>query len=169
MRFCNLDNFFLTKSLDDYIIKKEPEAIDDAKRFLYHVYRSFYRPLVIVVYDREAFLSKFDSEIRITFDKNVRSAIFRNYDDLFDDAKLKPAILNHFVLEVKFDRRFSNSLNQVISKFNLTRLAVSKYANCIDADPDLHQFISNKKLIFNNAVWSERTYRQEPIYHKEAV
>ncbi|MEO0073952.1 MAG: polyphosphate polymerase domain-containing protein, partial [candidate division WOR-3 bacterium] len=46
---------------------------DAASRFLYNYYRRRMLPAVLIAYEREAFHSRFDPTLRLTFDKNVRS------------------------------------------------------------------------------------------------
>lgn len=106
----------------------------DAKHFLYYYFRQGLRPAVLVVYDREAFLGRFDSTLRITFDKNLRGAIFPSLDMLYSEDRLSPAMRDHFVLEVKF---FRGALPAwaiaMLQRYNLRRMAISKYTICLDS------------------------------------
>lgn len=162
-RFSDLDEMLETGDIDNYLIKKDAESIKDASRFLYHMNKSFMRPLINIVYEREAFRSKFDSDIRITFDKNIRSSVFRTFVDLFDETRMKEVLFGKFVLEIKFATRFSPALQRVISRFNLNRMAVSKYVVGIEADPALYLHTTSKKLLFNNPLWTDTNYQKEAI------
>lgn len=161
--FRDLEDLLETGDVENYILKRDCDSIGDANRFLFHMNKSLLKPLVVVTYEREAFLSKFDSDIRITFDKNIRTSVFRTYNDLFDESRMKLVIKDKYVLEVKFNKRFSPILQNVISRFNLTRTAVSKYQSCIDADPAMFLHIASKRLLFNNPVWAEKEYQKEAI------
>ncbi|MGH7451053.1 MAG: VTC domain-containing protein, partial [bacterium] len=102
----DLDALFSSPDLDKYIISfsKSDKEKSEAQRFLYHYYRLGLRPAVLVVYDREAFLGKFDPSLRLTFDKNLRGAIFPSLAMLYDEDCLKSAMPQHFIFEVKFFR-----------------------------------------------------------------
>jgi len=116
----------------------------------------------LITYDREAFYYKFDENIRITFDKNLRYKSFPYFYDVYDNNILKPAMPKYFVLEIKFYRGFSPSLQEVTKKFRLTRLAVSKYQICLDAD-HLVKPTQNKRFAFNIPIWNNTDYKKEVI------
>lgn len=85
-----------------------------------------YRPKVIVEYQRVAFVSPV-SNIRITFDKNLRSNI--NHLDLFSNVQdSMPVILEgKQVLEVKFNDFLPGYLKRILSGYSTERMAISKY------------------------------------------
>lgn len=161
-RFNDLDTLLDTGDIETYLLKKDTESYRDASRFLFHMNKSFMRPIINIVYEREAFFSKFDPGIRITFDKKVRSSVFRTFVDLFDESRMKEILFGKFVLELKFQKRFSPSLQKMISRFNLTRMSVSKYVISIESDPALYLHTTNRKLMFNNPLWMDN-------YQKEAI
>jgi hypothetical protein len=103
-----------------------------ARRFLYHYRRRALSPTALVVYDREAFVGKFDSRLRITFDKNLRGSLFPSQDGLNDDSRLCPAMRRHFVLEVKFYEGLPGWVRSWITRHGLRRMALSKYNMCLD-------------------------------------
>ncbi len=159
----HLDDIFYTGDIESYIIQKNDDSLDNAKRFFYHVNRKLLKPVSLVVYDREAFFSKFDSNIRITFDKNLRFSSLPSFSSLYDESILKPALPNQFVFEIKFYMGFAEHFQKIINKFQLTRLAVSKYSICVDADKGLKSLTNNKFFAFSNPVWKEQIYRKEAI------
>lgn len=162
-RFADLDELLATGDIEQYILKRDEKSLQDASRFMFHMHKSFMRPLINIIYEREAYFLKFDSDIRITFDKNVRSSTFRTFVDLFDEARTKTIIPGKFVLELKFHKQFTPSVQKILSSFNLTRMAVSKYVIGINADPALYLHTANKKLLFNNPVWDVNNYHKEAI------
>ena len=132
----HLDAFFATRDVDRYIIggPGQSREKEDALCFLYHFGRHGLRPTALVVYDREAFKGRFDSSLRVTFDKNVRGTPFPSLDELFDDTNLKGAMPGSFVLEVKFFRYALPSwVRSIIARYELPRLALSKYGMCLEA------------------------------------
>ncbi len=127
--------FFATRDVDRYIggSRGSGREREDARRFLYHYGRHTLRPAVLVVYDREAFAGKFDSSLRVTFDKNVRGRAFPTLDELFDDALLVNALRGHFIFEVKFFRyALPMWVRTIVRRYELPRMALSKYAMCLD-------------------------------------
>lgn len=85
-----------------------------------------YKPKVIVEYHRVALVLPV-SNIRITFDKNLRSNI--NHLDLFSDVRdTMPVIIEgKQILEVKFDQFLPGFIKKVISGVSAERMAISKY------------------------------------------
>jgi len=159
----NLDDIFYTGDLESYIIQDSDDSINNAQRFFFHVNKKLLRPISLVVYDREAFFSKFNTNCRITFDKNLRYYSLPLFADLYDENILKPAIKNQFVFEIKFYQGFPEHFRMIINKFQLTRLAVSKYSICIDADKELRPLSGNKFFAFSNPIWKEQISRKEAI------
>jgi len=106
---------------------------DDAIKFLYHYKLKSQKPTVLVVYDREAYVMKYDQTIRITFDKNLRCRAYPENKDLFSDDQLQIFLEGHFILEIKFFNYFPKIfMPNIIKNFNLIRSTYSKYTNaCI--------------------------------------
>jgi hypothetical protein len=104
----------------------------DAERFMFYYKSNKLRPTVLVVYEREAFMGKYDRSVRVTFDKNLRSRIRPEPDKLFDEADLIPSAGEHFILEFKFYDSIPSWFKFLVKKFNITRRALSKYTICID-------------------------------------
>jgi len=102
---------------------------DAASRFLYHYHRRKMLPVVLIAYEREAFYSRFDSSLRLTFDKNIRSRLYPALDSLYQDRDAVHFMPDHFVFEVKFyDGCLPYWVRSILTRFELERLAVSKYA-----------------------------------------
>ena len=85
-----------------------------------------YKPKVIVEYHRVALVLPV-SNIRITFDTNLRSNI--NHLDLFSTVKdTMPVIIEgKQILEVKYDEFLPSYVKKVISGVSAERMAISKY------------------------------------------
>jgi hypothetical protein len=137
---------------------KEAEA---AGRFLYHYYRKKMMPVVLIAYEREAFYSRFDRTLRITFDKNVRSRLYPSLDSLYVDRGMNFVMPNYFVFEVKFYGGLPQWIRSIVTKFDIQRLAVSKFAMGIDCHRVERKFLRgvahtvefpeiNNKLIVQN-------------------
>lgn len=101
----------------------------DAKRFLYNMHRYAYRPVNLIVYDREPFMGKFEPGLRITFDKNVKARMWPSTKDLFKDSGLAMVWKNSFVLEVKYGgEQMPSWIRSVIQEYALRHEALSKFA-----------------------------------------
>lgn len=105
---------------------------DSLQRFMFHYYRQHLRPVILIIYEREAFLGKHDDTIRITFDKNLRSRIYPKVQSLYDDHELRWSLTSQFILEVKFNDHFPAWLKPVIGSLGLVRQSASKYVISID-------------------------------------
>jgi hypothetical protein len=118
---------------------------EDAARFLYHLHREALRPVNLVVYDREPYHGKFDPGVRITFDKNIRAAVFPHLSELFSDNGLSHIWKDTFILEVKyFEGGMPSWCKSIIQEFELKQEALSKYVSAF-----LHNEIStyNQKML----------------------
>jgi len=103
-----------------------------AGRFLYNYYRLRLVPAVLIAYEREPFFGRFDSSLRITIDKNVRSRLYPPLGSLYSDRGMMFALPDEFVFEVKFYGSLPRWLRSLLTWFDLERLAVSKFALGID-------------------------------------
>jgi hypothetical protein len=124
----------LRLSLDNSWIIGDGEQNDRlaAESFFYHYHLRLLEPKVLIVYDREAFECKFGSQLRITFDKNIRSKLMPDPLRLYEDDELMPLFRREFVLEVKFFQVLPQWIQRVLERYDLTRTAVSKYVLSID-------------------------------------
>ncbi|MCB0729742.1 MAG: polyphosphate polymerase domain-containing protein [Ignavibacteriae bacterium] len=131
----DLGNLLKTKAIETYTLTNNGYAnsIQDGEKFLHHIFRSGLKPIILIVYEREAFFSKFDRSLRITFDKNLRFYDQPKLYNLYKDNDLEYATPNNFVLEIKFDNGYPKWMQEIVQEFNLQRRSVSKYTICIDS------------------------------------
>ncbi|QQS35386.1 MAG: polyphosphate polymerase domain-containing protein [Ignavibacteriales bacterium] len=150
--YVNLEEVLTRIDYTDLLLKKRGYLTteDDAAKFFFHYRNKFSIPVVLVVYDREAYFSKFDSTLRITFDKNLRSLPFPTVDDIYNDASLKSAMHGYFVLEIKFYHGYPTWLRKIVGNFGFQRKAVSKYTICSENHDEIKMFIENKKLLLSD-------------------
>lgn len=134
----HLASLLATGDIDRYVIdaSSTPDARHSAERFLYNYYRFGLHPAALITYDREAFFADLDTSLRITFDKNLRSALSPSLDDLYDDAHLGAAMRRSFIFELKFFRcALPGWVRSIITRNQLSRMALSKYTICLDMNP----------------------------------
>ncbi|MBN2279844.1 MAG: polyphosphate polymerase domain-containing protein [Candidatus Marinimicrobia bacterium] len=164
VKYQYLQDFLITGNAEKYILNdsKFPHAVKDANRFLFHLYRQYLIPIVLIVYDREAFISKFSSDLRITFDKNIRSRVCNDVDGLFSHHKQSYCLKNHFVLEIKFNFGFPLWLHEIIREFRLVRQAVSKYSMCVDCHREELEMMFRHPSIefFNHNLFNKHIYQE---------
>jgi hypothetical protein len=140
LKYHDLGNLLMTKSVDSYALTANgySNSIKDGGKFFHHILKNDLKPTILVVYDREPYFSKFDKNLRITIDKNLRYFPYPKMKHLYRDTDLEFATPNHFVLEVKFVNGYPVWLQRIIQEFNLTRRPVSKYTICVDASQKIN-------------------------------
>lgn len=162
--YSNLDNLLANQDFEKFLLKKNNflDMQKDASNFFYFYKLKNYSPVVLVTYDREAYFSKHDSTLRITFDKNLRSFPLPETSDIYVDDRLKPAMLKEFILEIKFFNGFPQWLQKILQRYELKREAISKYVICVDNQPELDRlkigkdFLVPKNFGFNRkSSWKE--------------
>lgn len=139
VRFNDIGKVLEYGNPEKYVIPNgngEPSAVNACK-FLYHIKKKQFIPTCLVTYEREPYHGKLDDDVRITFDKNIRSRLYPAMNSLYDDAGLKPLFKRHFILEIKYFRAdmpvWARSL---VQDFRLRNDALSKYTIGIDVNRD---------------------------------
>lgn len=165
MRYRDLDALLVSLDIEQYVFGKDENNLNDARRFFYNYTKKCLMPISLVVYDREAFFSKFNPHIRITFDKNLRYKSFPVIADLFNESGLKPAEImsRNFLLEMKFHNGYPEVFQKIINKFKLKRIPFSKYEACINADDSFNVVIKNSRFILSNPVWNTEVYFRDAV------
>lgn len=86
-----------------------------------------YRPSVLIEYDRYAFMYP-EFNTRITFDHHIKAS--ETDFNLFLPVNLyQPIMQDKVVLEVKFNQHLTGFIQEILSHYSLTNVAVSKYCN----------------------------------------
>lgn len=108
---------------------------EDLNKFFFQVMTYNLRPIVNVIYDREPYteIHRTKNNLRVTFDKNLRSVAYPQIDGLFNDDNIKPAMLDYFILEVKFDNFLPTWIRNMSESLSLKRESASKYVISIDS------------------------------------
>ncbi len=134
VRFEDALDMFRSRNINGQVISDEffPRGNENSKRFFYQLYSKNLKPVVLVVYEREAYQYKLDDTIRLTFDKNLRCKPYPLIDELFSENELTNALTGRFILEVKFNDLFPSWLNPIISMLSLRKQSASKYVISMD-------------------------------------
>jgi hypothetical protein len=151
--FGNAIEMFKSASLNGYAVQQNAGSnhFENANRFFYQVYSKNLRPVVLVVYEREAFFSKFDDTVRITFDKGLRGLAYPSVEDLYKEDNLQSALSHDFIIEVKFNKRFPMWLTPVLSRYGLKSKSASKYTITMDAVKAIKNI--RKSTIYTHSKW----------------
>lgn len=104
--------------------------------FLYYAKIYNFYPYIRIDYERKAVFDKFDKNIRITFDRNIKCCRFSAGDLRFPDIPTFPG--ETVILEIKTNLSFPYWLSYIIKKYSLERRSISKYV------------ISVQRLTFNS-------------------
>jgi hypothetical protein len=122
-----IENYYeiRNKKYEFLLASKDPLFIE----FYSDLINQQFKPKVIVDYRREAYVSKL-SNIRITFDKNLRTGL--NSTNLFN--KKQPTMNaideNLMILEVKYDNFLPSYVKNILQLPSSQRSAISKYVIC---------------------------------------
>jgi hypothetical protein len=130
VRFKDLRSLLESGEVERYVPR--PEAREEARRFLFHIYRFSRRPTVLIQYEREAYFYRFDSSVRLTLAKNLRSLAFPELEDLYEETRTRPSYPGHFLLEVKFSNGMPSWFKGILQSFGLERTSFSKYCESLD-------------------------------------
>ena len=126
----------IPRGLCEQLMAGDPSGLETTRSGLLNdVYRemtvNLLRPAVIVDYVREAYLHPAE-EVRITFDKQLRSGLFSK--DLFnrDLPTIPPLDNNEIILEVKYNRVLPPYIRDLLCTYCPSALnsAISKYTLC---------------------------------------
>ena len=147
LQYRNLPALCAGRDIDRYIIESNgnSQSTASARKFFYHVYKRSLKPVVLITYERYAFYSKFNKQLRTTLDFNLKYRPFPGLEALFDENDLRSIMKQYGIFEIKFDRGLPHWFQTLSKDFNLTRLAFSKYTICIDSDKKAFGFCEKRK------------------------
>ncbi|MBU0561155.1 MAG: polyphosphate polymerase domain-containing protein [Bacteroidetes bacterium] len=152
--FHNVSEFLNTKDFDSFILTNygTTASYSDAEMFIHNIHSSQLKPIILVVYEREAYTFKFDDRLRITFDKNLRYVLLPSIAKLYSDEEMYYPLQKYFILEIKFSNGFPSWLQRILMDFNLGRMALSKYTICLDDASSLKSLNNMESYLFTRAV-----------------
>jgi len=108
------------------------KRIEAARNFIYYLLRFRLKPVINVVYEREALECRFGSGLRVTFDMNIRSRLAQSFESLFEEGAMNVLDPLHYVLEIKHYQAQPSWVPVIVNKYNLRKQAVSKYALSVE-------------------------------------
>ena len=86
-------------------------------------------PKIMIRYKRKPLIAKRDKDVRVTFDYDIESKL----SSWFDARKYswKRVLPNNLILEIKYNNILPFWLHEIIQKYQLERVAFSKYCNSL--------------------------------------
>lgn len=111
---------------DNIKLKKRDINSDLINFFTFEKLRKNIKPMVLTDYLRSPYISDYDRNFRVTFDKNLK---IKKTDRLFDNHNCfaRNCFKGYTILEVKFDRRMPKWFHRIVQSYNLSRLSISKF------------------------------------------
>lgn len=140
-----------------YLAKATPDNLRALQNFCDLARAINARPAAYTSYQREAYESEFDNSQRLTFDRYLRAGEYRGALSCegFESWPLVP--FSGVVFEMKFTDRFPTWMHDLAVEFNLDRISVPKYVECVNMVDEAHarffgtdrRFVLDKPLRFH--------------------
>lgn len=108
-------------------------------KFLYNLLKRGLVPILLVVYDREAYVGKIDEYHRVTFDINVRARTNPDLGDILSTSNFVSITKDQAILELKYDDLMPKWMKNLTKEYNLKRESLSKYCMGVDACRDSYE------------------------------
>jgi hypothetical protein len=96
-----------------------------AEKFRFSYYKKDLRPVALIDYSRRPYVSRLDTEFRLTFDDNLYATPTNGLwpTDTFGRRNCVPG---HTIMEVKFRYHMPAWFHAVVQSYNLRRISISK-------------------------------------------
>lgn len=113
--------------------KKIPSDSQVFKEINYYVDYYKLKPMIYIAYDRESYKGIYDSNLRITFDNNLRS---RRDNLMFkDNVEMKKYFDNdYYIMEIKAVMAMPLWLVRILSDMNIKPISFSKYGKIYECE-----------------------------------
>jgi len=115
----------------EHLMSNKPSHLAALQRFSHLAHKLQARPMVHVAYQREAWMSRQNNSVRVTFDRGVHGeaqerAVFRTQmtNPVYPFGEQR-------VLEIKFTDRFPDWFNELVRHFNLVQTGAPKYCGSV--------------------------------------
>lgn len=102
-------------------------------KFVYNLLKKGLLPVLLVVYEREAYVGLKDDRERLTIDTDVRATPEPDLGDILNTKNFVPTIKDASILELKFDEIMPQWMKNLVREFGLKKESISKYCLGIDA------------------------------------
>jgi len=116
----------------EHLMSKEPRHLVALQRFNYLLNQLNAKPRLHNCYQREAWVSRSDNSIRVTFDRQIRAEPYFGIREIIPMRHSAQVYSEFVVLELKFTTRFPNWLRDMIRHFGLMQFAAAKYCGGVE-------------------------------------
>ncbi len=123
---------FLNPENRDWGILKQINGTLVLSKFLYNINKLELAPVVLIVYNRDAYIGKLDNRVRLTIDYNVRSRKSDDISSIFQDGILIPVVDSQCILELKYDSFMPKWMRELTHELRISPQAISKYCMSIE-------------------------------------
>ena len=89
-------------------------------------------PRVLVRYEREAYVGRFDESVRVTFDRRLCARVTGMPSSFFGEGDWHSVEGQKVIFELKFNHSYPRWMSAVIQSLGLPRVSYSKYAHSVD-------------------------------------
>lgn len=125
-------------SRDALVDPADPESFSALQQFCHLRHSISGTGRTIVAYIREAWNAADNDDIRVTFDRHIAGSWFHDSYPAHDALRIDrqwvyPPIEGEVVLELKFTGRFPLWMQDLVATFDLYRVCMAKYVNCVMA------------------------------------
>lgn len=127
LQFMDCGNDSLNQKLTNLL--KENSQNEFLKELIWFKSRNCLKPKLFITYKRKALISKLDNKFRVTFDYDIKAQL--NKSLALTKDKFKDVYPAGVVLELKFNNILPAWFSKLIQKYQLQRLAYSKYCNSL--------------------------------------
>ncbi|MBN1424757.1 polyphosphate polymerase domain-containing protein [Candidatus Fermentibacteria bacterium] len=110
-----------------------PGTLRAAGRFVWFTRQLCLEPVVLVAYDRTAYVDRWHPQARLTMDRGVQSLLWPTYDALFEEGHLHPCTNGHVILELKFGDCMPQWMRCLIRSEGLMSTSISKYCLSLES------------------------------------
>lgn len=118
---------------DDLVtwVRQGARASEVARQFEYELFRKRIRPVALVDYLRRPYVSRFDPQFRLTFDRELSATLTRGLFPQPTD-QVRRLLPGYSVVEVKFRRHIPSWFHRLIQAFELRRVSISKICHAME-------------------------------------
>jgi SPX domain protein involved in polyphosphate accumulation len=102
-------------------------------KFVYNLLKKGLVPILLVVYEREAYIGLADKNARLTLDTNVRAVAEPDLGNILNTKDFVPSFGDAGILELKFNDSMPQWMKDLVTEFGLRKESISKYCLSIDA------------------------------------
>jgi VTC domain len=109
------------------LLSREPRHLVTLQRFAFLLHQLQARPKVHNNYLREAWVSRCDNSVRVTFDRQIRIEPYFQAQAIVEMTHPVRVFPEFTVLELKFTTRFPSWFKEMVRRFDLMQFSSAKY------------------------------------------